>query len=341
MGALLDKPITEKETEDHCGEDGLRFGASAMQGWRVEMEDSHTIIVSIKGLPGHSFVAVYDGHGGSMCANYAGKEMMRFIQATPDYKAYLAQPLNAKDVDLLRFAMRKAYLDIDEALKQVPESKSLSERSGCTALSAFITPTSIVLAHAGDSRAIVCSGGEVAAATEDHKPYDGPEKARIEAAGGHVSMRRVDGDLAVSRALGDFQYKDDKLPPQNCKVTCVPDTMAYKRTPRDELLLLCCDGVWDVMSNENCRECAMEIFSEGETRLGLVCEELIDTCLSQGSRDNMSVVMVAFAGLQIGIGKGVLGRRMLRQEDEDHRNNHKNNPDFDPGTVSNSDLTQK
>jgi Protein phosphatase 2C len=32
-------------------------------------------------------------------------------------------------------------------------------------------------------------------------------------------MKRVDGDLAVSRALGDFQYKDNNLPPEKCKVS--------------------------------------------------------------------------------------------------------------------------
>ncbi len=44
----------------------------------------------------------------------------------------------------------------------------------------------------------------------DHKPYLPVETARIEAAGGTVAMRRVNGDLAVSRALGDFVYKQGK-----------------------------------------------------------------------------------------------------------------------------------
>jgi serine/threonine protein phosphatase PrpC len=36
------------------------------------------------------------------------------------------------------------------------------------------------------------------------------------------------------------------------QVTCAPETMAYKRNSHDELLVLCCDGIWDVMSNEVC-----------------------------------------------------------------------------------------
>ncbi len=64
----------------------------------------------------------------------------------------------------------------------------------------------------------MCNNGKVVMSTRDHKPFDNDERDRIEAAGGHVFMRRVDGDLAVSRALGDFQYKDANLPAARCKV---------------------------------------------------------------------------------------------------------------------------
>jgi serine/threonine protein phosphatase PrpC len=51
-------------------------------------------------------------------------------------------------------------------LLQEADVKNGTDRSGCTALAAFITPDYVVTAHAGDSRAIMCSGGKVAAATE-------------------------------------------------------------------------------------------------------------------------------------------------------------------------------
>ena len=63
MGTLLDKPITEKETHSDAA-NGYRYGVSAMQGWRVEMEDAHIAIGSIEGLEDHGFFAVFDGHGG-------------------------------------------------------------------------------------------------------------------------------------------------------------------------------------------------------------------------------------------------------------------------------------
>lgn len=52
------------------------------------MEDSHTIISNCAGLEGHSFVAVYDGHGGALCAAYAGENMMRHIMETAEFTAY-------------------------------------------------------------------------------------------------------------------------------------------------------------------------------------------------------------------------------------------------------------
>ena len=60
----------------------------------------------------------------------------------------------------------------------------------------------------GDSRSVLCSAQKVAFATSDHKPTNPDERARIEQAGGHVTQGRVNGQLAVSRALGDFELKN-------------------------------------------------------------------------------------------------------------------------------------
>jgi len=57
-----------------------------MQGWRINMEDSHTHILSLPDDPGTSFFAVYDGHGGATVAEYAGKHLHKFIIKRPEYK---------------------------------------------------------------------------------------------------------------------------------------------------------------------------------------------------------------------------------------------------------------
>jgi len=74
--------------------------------------------------------------------------------------------------------------------------------------------------NSGDSRAIVglkeARGIKAIALSEDHKPDNIGEKARIEKAGGFVEESRVKGVLALSRALGDLEYKQGKsLKPEN------------------------------------------------------------------------------------------------------------------------------
>eukprot|EP00903_Cladosiphon_okamuranus_P015406 g14229.t2 len=318
MGTLLDKPVTDKKTETEKGPDGIEFGVSAMQGWRVDMEDSHTIIANVEGLEGHSFVAIYDGHGGESCAAYAGKNMMRHIRETPEFATYAE--MTKKDTKVLEKALYQAFLDCDKSVKISQDNNAEGDRSGSTAVASFVTPTHVVLAHAGDSRAVLASGQKMEA-TEDHKPYNDGERARIEKAGGVVSMKRVDGDLAVSRALGDFQYKDDELDAKDCKVSPAPETRSIPRSDQDEFLIVACDGIWDVMNNEDCAQAVRDIFEEGESDVGLACEEILDMCLEEGSRDNMSAVLVTFPGLKrSNKGDGVMGRRNKRTSEDSESN---------------------
>ncbi|GMH80649.1 hypothetical protein TL16_g08635 [Triparma laevis f. inornata] len=101
-----------------------------------------------------------------------------------------------------------------------PTMSSKKDRSGCTAVCVVVTPTHIICANAGDSRSCYKKSSGVVPLSDDHKPYNATEASRIETAGGYVSMKRVDGDLAVSRALGDFQYKDcPDLSAESQKVT--------------------------------------------------------------------------------------------------------------------------
>jgi serine/threonine protein phosphatase PrpC len=90
------------------------------------------------------------------------------------------------------------------------ESDNPAKFCGCTATTILITPTEIICANSGDSRVVLgrSSGNEMCCPlSEDHKPDNPEEKARIEATGGFVEENRVNGSLALSRALGDFEYK--------------------------------------------------------------------------------------------------------------------------------------
>lgn len=71
------------------------------------------------------------------------------------------------------------------------------------------------------------------------------EKARIQAAGGFVDFGRVNGNLALSRAIGDFEFKKSAdLPPEAQVVTAFPDVNVHEISDDDEFLVLACDGLY-------------------------------------------------------------------------------------------------
>lgn len=96
----------------------------------------------------------------------------------------------------------------------------------------------------------------------------------------------------------------------------MPDIMIHERHPTDDVLILACDGLWDVMSSEEAINTAREIFLSGESDVLKVAEEMLDISLEKGSKDNISAVVVKLPGVVIGPseGGGVDLRRKKRAE---------------------------
>lgn len=319
---MLDHPVVDKDTQL------LEFsygpvGASGMQGWRPEMEDSH-IACTMPSLPNHLFLAVFDGHGGARAAIYAGDHLVSVIENTEKWKRYVNS--SEKDPELLAAALQDSFIEIDVQLRvhqanYVPTSDSraeLTDTSGCTATTCMVTPDYFVCANAGDSRTVLGTNGTTVPLSEDHKPSDPIEEQRIVDAGGVVQWKRVDGNLAVSRGLGDFEYKNrDDLGVHEQKVTCIPDIKILSRTPQDEVLVLACDGLWDVFSSEDAIAAIREIFASGESDIALTTEEMLDLSLNVGSKDNISAVLLRLPGATIGdpSGGGVMARRRIRDKE--------------------------
>lgn len=108
-------------------------------------------------------------------------------------------------------------------------------------------------------------------------------------------IQRINGSLAVSRAFGDFEYKNvPGLEPNKQLVSPEPDVYVLERQKdKDEFLVVACDGIYDVMENEElCRfvESRLHVCAD----LNQVCNDVLDACLSKGSRDNMTMIVVCF-----------------------------------------------
>lgn len=296
---------------------GLVVGSAAMQGFRSSMEDAH-VVMDLPGLPTpHLFLAVFDGHSGDGAAKYAEKNIVRVLRETKSWSEYCAN--GCEDVYLLSAALKEAFISVDEEMRVEVEVG----KSGTTSVVAVVTPAHIVCANAGDSRCVLGTGGRTATKplSHDHKPSLPEELARIDKAGGWVQYRvggaRVDGDLAVSRGLGDFKFKDNPaLLPAEQKVTCVPDVVVHAREPDDDVLLLACDGVWDVFDSDAAVNAVRELYLLGEEDMQKIAEEVADVALEKKSEDNISVVVAKLPGAVIGPASsgGVDARREARQQ---------------------------
>lgn len=299
MGNLLDAPKTEKDELDFTSSTGLKGGISAMQGWRLEMEDAH-ICRDMPSKKDHMLVAVFDGHGGSGTAIFAAEHLTDVIEKSPQWNKYLES--NCENIKMLADAFQQSFLKIDEQIK-LKQDQDPQDQSGCTAVVCMVTPVLIMCSNAGDSRCVISSNETALNMSEDHKPDDHVEKTRIVNAGGCVQMGRVEGNLAVSRAFGDFEYKDKhKLPAEEQKVSAFPDIFIHYRNTKDNFLLLACDGLWDVMGNKDGVKAVVNIQNHYKQEhsekapLSKVASAMVDKALEEGSKDNISVVLVDLEG---------------------------------------------
>lgn len=251
------------------------------------MEDSHTHILSLPDDSEAAFFAVYDGHGGAKVAEYAGKHLHKYITKQTEYK-------EGNMVD----AMQQAFLELDEAMLQ--EESLKIEQAGSTAVTILIKNDTLYCANVGDSRAIACINGHLEVLSLDHKPSNPLEKKRIMAAGGWVDCNRVNGNLALSRALGDFSFKNNrhKIAEEQI-VTAFPDVEVRPITPEWEFIVMACDGIWDVLRNDEVLDFVWSHIGRG-MEPEEICEQLMMRCLAPDCQmaglgcDNMTVVIICF-----------------------------------------------
>ena len=176
---------------------------------------------------------------------------------------------------------------------------------GCTAVSVLIHGNKVTVANTGDSRCVMSRRGEAIPLTLDHKPIIYEEAQRIIRAGGFVRDNRVNGALNVSRTIGDLDFKrNSELPHTEQMVVATPDITDLELHEGDEFLILACDGIWDVLTNQEAVDFVRERLLAGKTPKQ-VCEEACDHCLAPDTSgcgkgcDNMSIVVTVFKGSQL------------------------------------------
>ena len=183
------------------------------------------------------------------------------------------------------------------------------EMKGCTANVVFIKNRTIYTANAGDSRAVLGKKGKAIDLSVDHKPDNKPELTRIEKAGGSVIEGRVDGNLNLSRALGDLRYKKDKkLKPEEQMISAEPEITKYEITSDFDFIVIGCDGIYETKSSQEIIDFYTQEFKMNPTAssegMKKSVEKYLDMNISpdyiktEGAGcDNMSCILIKFKPL--------------------------------------------
>lgn len=301
MGVMLSAPV-ELIRVQRQGNASFRCAVAEMQGWRTGHEDAHAMYC--KGSNGGIFW-VLDGHGGEAAAEQCAPKLC-------ERSAQLMDNGLPADQDI-----QKAFVETDAQFRQFTATSRVKEDSGSTVVGALVLKQedgtyAVKIANAGDSRALVLdvptvngssaeedNSAAVLLASIDHKPDSDVERPRIEAAGGFVSNdepARLDGNLAVSRGFGDFEYKSDpNLREAHQKVSCIPEIYEAKGLKTGSICVIACDGLWDVMKNEEVSEIIRsQLAKDPSFDLGRLAADLIEKSLEKNSRDNVTVMIVQF-----------------------------------------------
>jgi len=266
------------------------------------MEDAHISKFNI--APDIHIFGVFDGHGGKEVARFAEKH---FIEELLSNKSF-------KDKNYTN-SLTETFLRIDELLHTNDGKKELSllkgsdgdsksdftneSYAGCTACVALIVKGTVYCANAGDSRCVLFTNRQAVALSEDHKPDLETERARIQKAGGYIVDGRINGNLNLSRALGDLEYKKNtELKVSEQLIVAVPEIKQRPLSGEDDFLLIGCDGIWETLTNQQICEFVADKLKEKKSA-AVAVEALLDRILAPDTStglgcDNMSIICLTF-----------------------------------------------
>ena len=287
-------------------------GYCDIQGRRPTIEDFHTVHLT----PDHQFFGVFDGHLGNLASKYAAA---RFYPNIKQSLSNLDESIRNKSTiwrEEISARVIQSFEDIHNGIIKAVQSSpgGIMSDSGTTVTFVYVTELAVIIANAGDSRAVMSQwsidekqGKEAISAkqlTVDHVASSEREQIQIIERGGFISksggIDRVNGSLAVSRSLGDI-----KLAPYLSRtphILIMTKEEAYLQCGNSNsatlpcFIILASDGLWDVMSNQEAVDLAWQVISENEmsdTAYQEAAEVLTQEAYVRGSSDNIGVCVVA------------------------------------------------
>eukprot|EP01125_Pyxidicula_operculata_P016643 TRINITY_DN5762_c0_g1_i1.p1 TRINITY_DN5762_c0_g1~~TRINITY_DN5762_c0_g1_i1.p1 ORF type:complete len:355 (-),score=70.39 TRINITY_DN5762_c0_g1_i1:109-1038(-) len=216
------------------------------------------------------YYAIFDGHGGDGASNYASQNLHKSL----DEQLKLLTEDKEEDI---KKAILAAFSSCNGTMKQYI-------KVGTTALVVYVdSKERLWVANLGDCRAVLCKKFEAIRVTDDHKPSSPGEVTRIRGIGGFICMGRVNGVLAVTRSLGDYENRPS--------VSAEPEIFGpFDINDKDnQFLILACDGLWDVIEDQEAVDIVLH--NAANPQDDALC--LLNSVKSQ-STDNVSVIVLYF-----------------------------------------------
>jgi protein phosphatase 2C family protein 2/3 len=253
--------------------------------------------------PHCSFFGVYDGHGGSKCADFLRDNLHSFVIANSNF------PFNANEAILAGFRQAEAQF------MATARGSDGIDRSGSCALVVLIVGDLCFVANLGDSRGLLSGQGgkKLYLLSKDHKPEEELEKKRILESGGKVyqscseagdgtlntgPFRVFPGRLSVSRTFGDFYAKLPELGGNPGTIISIPEVKAFKILKEHDFILLGSDGIFDKLANKEILQAAWTGNRVGQDSHSITSQSVnnvMSAAMSRKSLDNLTVVMIAFS----------------------------------------------
>ncbi|XP_054711544.1 protein phosphatase 1K, mitochondrial-like [Uloborus diversus] len=264
------KPIPKISVEN--------VGTASVIGRRTTNEDRYRL-KELK--PDLLYFAVFDGHGGSECADFCCEHMEDNILY------WLSR--GEKDLETI---LQYSFQEVNNAYARhiifnCPGKDATT--SGTTATVCLLrNSVELVVGHVGDSRALLCRNGDVKKLTTDHTADLKSEKERILKSGGMIKVDNlgrslVNGRLAMTRSLGDLDLKP-------FGVSAQADTRSLEvKHGKDSFLILTTDGVNFSMNDQEICD-AVNTCNDPVEAAGFVT----DQALQFGSEDNATSLVVPF-----------------------------------------------
>ena len=300
----------------YCSE--FTFAGKDPEGKTKIDQDIPLISLNIGGIQGFNLFGVLDGHGphghfvAQFCKEYFIKNMENYAEILRSSKGII----NAEA--LFNELKNNGYSFLIDLYNQADLELTKQDTfdytfSGTTCNIVFQFNNHLVCASVGDSRAIlVYDKGDltnqgIIPLSTDHKPDLPGEYERIQACGGMVdTIRDMYGNglgpnrvykagynipgLAMSRALGDLQAKE-------CGVIPTPQIIEYDINDNSKFMVICSDGVWEFMQNEQVRDLGNAFYPQND--IAGFCRELVNSAVNlweqlEDIRDDITVVCVFF-----------------------------------------------